>query len=402
MIKSLIHKVSYHHHPWRKLKFDELAEIYTSMSLRSLAFSLIGIFVPIFLYLEGVSVAGVLFFYVIFFAVRPILAFPTGMLIGRIGPKHTIAVSTVILVLFLFMLLSYPTMGWPLALLATVFTTANGLFFLALHTDFSKIQHNEHGGKELGWLTIFERLGSAIGPFVGGVVASFIAPEATIVLAILVLIASLIPLFMTKEPIKTHQKVSYRGLNHKKYARNNFALAIFNIVISSNGIIWPLYVGVFVFTDNAYAKLGVLVAISMAVSMFSARMFGKFIDGRKGRALLNYGSVMNFVLYVSRAFVTTPGGAIAATTLSEPLILSYKMPMVKAFYDEADSVESQRISYLVWSEAWMSVAKCLYFLVLLLFVANFDSSMTIRVSFVIAGLLSFLMMTQKYSALKKV
>ncbi len=46
------------------MKFDELAELYTSMSLRSLGFSLIGIFVPVYLFQYGVSVKDIFLFFI--------------------------------------------------------------------------------------------------------------------------------------------------------------------------------------------------------------------------------------------------------------------------------------------------------------------------------------------------
>ncbi len=65
MIEKIIHRISKRHHPWRKMKFDELAEVYTSMSLRSFGFGVIGIFVPVFLFKNGVDLTGIFFFYTI-------------------------------------------------------------------------------------------------------------------------------------------------------------------------------------------------------------------------------------------------------------------------------------------------------------------------------------------------
>ena len=63
MIQKLIHRIAAPGHPWRTMKFDELAEIYTSMTIRSLGFGIIGIFVPIFFYKNGVSLQSIFYFY---------------------------------------------------------------------------------------------------------------------------------------------------------------------------------------------------------------------------------------------------------------------------------------------------------------------------------------------------
>ena len=167
MLQKIIHNFARPRHPWRKIKFDELAEIYTSMSIRSFGFGIIGIFVPIYLYQNGSSLQSIFLFFTLFFVFRLPIAYVSAFVVGRIGPKHSIAVSTLLLIVFLSQLLTLDVFQWPLLILAFSFSVTNGLFFVAYNTDFSKIKNTEHGGKELSWLYIFERTGGALGPLVG-------------------------------------------------------------------------------------------------------------------------------------------------------------------------------------------------------------------------------------------
>lgn len=372
------------------------------MGLRSFGFGLIGIFVPVFLFHAGVSLQNIFMFLAAIFIFRIPLAFAFGLVVGRIGPKHSIAVSTIIFIAFLFLLLSFESIGWPLLFLSFTFTFANGLFFIAYNTDFSKIQHNKHGGKELGWLYIFESFGSALGPIVGGLTATFFAPELTIVLSIVVLLVSLVPLFMTNEPVKVHQKISYRKFTLKPHMRGYIALGASAIQKVTNLALWPLLVAVLIFTDETYAKLGLLVAASVLVSMFAARMFGKFIDNKKGKALLRYGVGMNFVLQLSKAIVTSAGGAFGVSALGEPVLLSCRMPIINSYYDAAGSVEDFRIVYIVWGEVWSSISKGAFFVGLFLFSYFYDPISVMRVSFVIIPFIGLLMLMQRIPIIKKV
>ncbi len=402
MINKLIHNIARPHHPWRTMKFDELAEIYTSMTLRSLGFGIIGIFVPVFLYKNGVDLQDIFYFYALFFLLRVPVSYATAFIVGRIGPKHTIAISTVIFVVFLSLLLTFEIYDWPLGLMALFFTIANGMFFVAYNTDFSKVNHKKHGGKELGWLYIFERAGYALGPFVGGLIASFIAPELTIVVAVLVMIGSLIPLFMTNEPVKLHQKIDFKGFKPLRYRSNFISLAAFNIENVASTIMWPLLVAVFIFVDDTYAKLGAVIGLGMVISIFSARMFGKFIDNKKGLFLLQYGVIMDSVLHTIRPFITTGAGAIAVSVSNEPITLSYKMPLVKGWYDQADSIEGYRIVYLTWSEMITGFSKGAYCLALFIACYFWDPLTVLRNNFFIVALIALLMFLQKFPALKKV
>lgn len=400
MLNKIVHRVARRHHPWRAMQFDELAEVYTSMTLRSFGFGVIGIFVPIYFYKNGISLADIFLFYAAFFFLRVPMSFITARIIGRIGPKHTIAISTVFVVAFFGMLLTYDAVVWPLWSLAFVYSVANTLFFIGYNVDFSKIKHANHGGKELGWLYIFERSGAALGPLVGGLLASYTKPEIAIAFAMTVLVGSLIPLFMTNEPVKIHQNISFKNFKLRPHVRDFVAVSVFNIQNVANLLVWPLLLAVSVFSEDTYAKLGGLVAISLLVSIFSARMFGRFIDTSRGLALLRYGTVMNVILSVVRSFVTTPAGALAVSTLGEPVILSYRMPLVKGLYDKAGAVEKHRIVYTVWYEVFAAIAKAFLCLLVAVFCIYFDPVTVLRNSFIVLGLMSPLMLLQRFPALK--
>ncbi len=382
------------------MKFDELAEIYTSMTLRSFGFSAIGIFVPVFLYKNDVSIQSIFFFYAFFFFLRIPMSLVTAFIVGRIGPKHTIATSTVFVVAFFGMLLTYDSYTWPLWTLAFVFSIANTLFFIGYNVDFSKIKHAKHGGKELGWLYVFERGGAALGPLIGGLLAGYTEPEIAIVFAMTVLVASLIPLFMTSEPVKTHQHISFKGFKLKSHLRDFTAASMFNIQHMTNVVLWPLLLAISVFAEDTYARIGGLVAISTVVSILGANMFGKFIDSKKGLPLLRFGTGMNMILLIVKSFTTTPTGALAVGTLGEPVILSYRMPLVKGLYDRADEVESQRIVFHVWFEMFSAVGKFLIVLALGIASSYFDPETVLRTGFIVIGVLSPIMLLQRFPALR--
>jgi MFS family permease len=401
MLQKLVHKLARRHHFWRDASFSELAEIYASMSLRSFGFGIIGIFVPVFLYKNGVDLRGIFFFYSIFFLIRIPVAFIAGFVVARIGPKHAIAVSTVLLVAFLSSLLSFTTFRWPLVVIALLFALSNGLFFCAYHTDFSKIKSSKHGGKELGWLYIFERAGSALGPLVGGLLASFASVILTIAFSILVLVMSLVPLFMSNEPVKTHQKITFRGFKWKNHISDYLSLGAFNIENLATVLWWPLYLAVAIFVEDSYAKIGAIVALATVISMMSARFFGRVVDNRKSHFLLRYGVTLNALTHVVRSTVTAGGGAIAISLLNEPTTLSYRLPMTQGFYDSADHEEGYRIVYIVSTE--IAAVICKAFACISLFAATYfyDPVDVLRYSFVVIGFVSLGIFFQRFPALRK-
>lgn len=401
MLKKIIHRFVVRRHPWRTMQFDELAELYTSMSIRSLGFGIIGIFVPVYLYKLGVDVQSIFWLFGWIFLLRIPIAIAAAFVVGRIGPKHAIGLSTLLFILFLAVLLSYQIIGWPLVLLAFFFTASNGLFFVAYDTDFSKIKSIKHGGKELGWLYIFERIGAAAGPFVGGLLASIFVPEITIVAAISVLIISLIPLFLTNEPVRTHQRIRFHGFQWRRYTRDALSMSGHALDKISSEVAWPLLIAITVFAEGTYAKLGSIAAFSMVISIFSAHMFGRFIDAKHGRRLLKIGVVIKVLLYLVRPFSLTAPTTIAVSALNEPATLSCRMPLAKGFYDAGDSVEGYRIVYFAWVEVIMALAKTTYFFSLFGLCYIYEPLAVLRWSFVSMAFISLVMLLQKFPALSK-
>jgi MFS family permease len=402
MLRRLIHNLAKPRHPWRRLEFNELSEIYASMSIRSFGFGIIGIFVPIYLYQNGSSLQSIFMFYTLFFIFRLPIAYVSAYVVGRIGPKHSIAISTLLLVVFLSQLLTLDMFEWPLALLAFSFSVTNGLFFVAYNTDFSKIKDTKNGGKELSWLYIFERIGGALGPLVGGILASLIAPELTIFVAIVVLICSLIPLFMTNEPVRLNQNIKFKGFPWQVHFRDFISIGAFGIDNVASLVMWPLLIAVLIFTEDTYATLGVITGFSLAISVFSSYLLGKYVDNNKGPHLLQFGVVINSIVHLVRAFITTTFGAVLVTVFNEPNTLAYKIPLVKGYYDSADSEEGYRIVYLTINEMTSGFAKAIYCGALYFACYFADSISVLRFSFITVAFISLAILVQRFPALKKV
>jgi hypothetical protein len=402
MTKKFIHSFLRPRHPWRDVKFDELTEIYTSMTLRTLGFSLIGIFVPVFFYKSGVSLQGIFAFYALFFIFRIPVDYASAFLVGRIGPKHSLGISTLIYIVFLGLLLSFNALLWPMWFMALVFSISNGIFFISYHTDFSKIKSSEHGGKELSYLYIFERFGGVLGPLVGGLLASFVAPEATIIIAIVILFLSQIPLFLSREPVRTHQHIVFKNFPWRRFTADYVSMSATGVDRVASLIAWPLLISVTVFVDDAYAKIGLLVAFSTVLSIVLARYFGRKIDNHKGLNLLKLGTFVNSLVHLSRPFMLTVPGASAISVVNEPVTLAYNMPIVKGFYDQTDSVEGYRIVYISFVEIILAVIKASYFLLLLGLSQFYDPVTVLSWSFVGVAVISAFALFQKFPALKRV
>lgn len=395
-IKELIKR----HHFWRTVGFDELSELYISQLLRALSGSLVGLFVPIYLYKIGYSIAAICAMFLVWFIVRPFWAYVSARIIGRYGPKHAIALSVVLQIVYLFFVLTVQTMQWPLWFIAIIGSFCYGLYMMAFEVDFSKIKHSEHGGKELSYMQMFERIGAIAGPVVGGLVATFIDPRYTIALAIFTLCASLIPIFMSAEPVKQHQVIVVKGFPWHRHKRDMFVSAAFTLENVVSITIWPLFLGVFVLQQNTYALLGIFAAISTAITFIAVFLIGRLIDDNKGRKLLNFGAIANGILHFIRPFVAAPIQALTVSIINDPLTAMYRMPFMKGRFDAADSVPGYRITYFLLVELFVSWSNVIFWSVMTIIALYFNGRAALQIAFIIAGIMSFLITKQRFAALR--
>lgn len=401
MLRKIIDTVLRRRHYWRDIGFDELSELYTSQLLRSLAISLMGLFTPIYLYSIGYDIKSLLVFHIGWFALRPFMDIISGFMVAKIGPKHTMLFSSFIHIVYLSLLLTLPDFNWPLFIPALFGSTAYSLHLLAVQVNFSKIKHTDHGGKELGYMVIVERIGGVIGPLVGGFIANYYDPRYTVGLAMVVLIIAVIPLFLSSEPVQTNQHITFRGLPIKRRKFDYISAIPATLENTISIIVWPMYIGIFVLNTNVFVKLGAIAALSTLSSIVLSRSIGGLIDKRKGGKLLKVGVGLNALVHLSRPFVSTPLGAAMVNVANEPITAAYRMPYIKGLFDAADNLPGYRIAYLASMSSLDSIMRLLFWLIVWACVHVYSAQNVFIACFIVAALCSFGILLQRFEALKE-
>lgn len=398
MLKKIIYRLLRKRHFWRA-DFDELNEIYVSMLFRSLALSMMGIFVPVFLIKSGYDLSEVALFYVLYFACRTIWDVVAGYVIARIGPKHTILGSYLLQIAAAAVFMTLPEMHWPLLLPATIWAASISFFHVSFHVDFSKIKHPDHGGKELGHVHIMERIGGTIGPLAGGLLATIVGAQAIFLVAIVILLLGVMPLFRTREPVRIHQHLQFKTLPLARLKRDMFSYSALIVEINLSIVIWPLFLTLFVFRDNTYALIGILSSMGILVSTLSTYYIGRMIDNKKGGQVLRIAAVANAVLYCLRPFATTAPLVLGTNVAGEIMSVAHRLPFMKGVYDAADRLPGHRIVYIVVLESLASFVKTVVWLHLYLLTFLWRDRQVLVFAFGLAAIASLLILVQRFPAL---
>jgi Major Facilitator Superfamily len=404
MVEKIITKLLHKRHYWRYVEFSELAELYASRVLRTMALSLVSVFVAVYLYQNGYSLTFISGYFAVLYATRGILAVPSAYVIGRIGPKHATLISNMTYVPAMISLSSLDSNGTTALVFTLVFQAISAsLYNIAYLVDFSKVKHHLHAGKEIGYMIALERTAMAISPIVGGFTAYMFGPQATIILAAVLFGLAAWPLLLTAEPIRTHQHVTFKDLKWPKIERSLIAEGGIGWDFVSSGIIWSLFVSITVFgtgNDSIYAKMGIVSAVSVIASVLTSRLYGILIDQKRGNDLLHFGVFGSSILNLTRPLVTTALGVVLTNVTNEATKTAYNMPFTKGVFDLADDLDKHRIAFIACLDMAVSAGGALALISLCYLSTVYADATAIKILFSLSAVMVLLIGTHRLKALK--
>ena len=365
------------------LKNKELDELYISTAIRSFALSMLSIFVPIYLLKEGYSFSEVVYFFIIMNAFNVLFVIPSAKFSLRFGFKHSIFFSTPFLILFYFLLYALNDRNIPLYLIALVYALNNALFWMGYHLDFAKFSDGENRGKEVGVATIVRLVFNAIGPTLGGLILMFFNFQVLFVIVSVLLLASTIPLFYSKDVHYQYAKFSFkRFLRFLKNNKRNFlAMFAYGSELMLSMLIWSIFIFYSILDEN-FAVLGLVSSVSFGMGILFV-IFGAYFSDIKRHLTLKIGSFLNFLVWIFRIFVSSTWQVFAVDSL-RGLARSFLDTSFDAIsYDKAN--KEKIINFITLRELAIQSGKG----IVLIFVLLFTS---LKAGFVIGALTSLFLL----------
>ncbi len=363
MLTRLIHRLLRRRHFWRQADFSEIAELYATRMLRSMAVGMISVFVAIYLLRSGYSVAFILAYFCAYYLLRGVFVWPSAHVVARIGPKHSTLMSNLIYIPSLLALAVLPELGITALVIAGFFQAFSvSLYDISSNVNFSKVKVLDHEGKELGFLYTMTKVGTTLSPLLGGVAATLFGPQFTIMLAASIFIVAAAPLFFSPEPVPTHQVLKLKGLKLQHIGRNLVSQAGAGVDFGASGPLWSLFIAIIVLSGSGqaiYAQVGALSSITLISAIIAARIFGLLIDKRRGGELLSLSVMLNSCLHLLRPFTTSVTGVASLNVANEVATTGYSMPFIKGMCDTADSIHGYRITYLSLMSATLALGASL-------------------------------------------
>lgn len=377
MIKGIIHRLLLRRHFWRYASFDEVAELYASRLLRVSALRFAAVFTSVYLYKLGYSLAFLGLFWAAFYGLKVVFSWPSAKVAAYFGPKHGTLYSNIMAAISMLALLFAPTYGiWAMLIWAFFQSLSTCLYDVCYMVDFSKVKHVEHAGKEIGYMTIIEKLATNVSPIVGGFIASWFGPAWMIFFSAALFMVSAIPLFKTAEPTLLKQKLHYRGLPWRSLWRSLLAETGVGVDLYASGSAWMLFIAVVVLPGNdnsIYAKIGVFSALTIAVALLASYVFGRLTDRNEGGALLKVSVLANSAVHLIRSSVMNPLGIIMVNAANDAASTGYSIAFTKGMFDMADRAGA-RCTYLMCIEIALNIGAALASLIFAFFMSRMSAT----------------------------
>lgn len=376
------HHIAQHH--FFRIKFTELNELYTVMSLRAFIISLVTIFIPIYLYNLNYSIQEIIFFYILIYIGEAIFELPITYMIAKFGPKHLIATSLPFLILHFLLLLTLPSVGWPLWFVAVFGSISLALFWQAYNYDFSKSKHKINTSKEVSWIYILIALSGALGPFIGGSIATIFGIQYVYGLTIGLLFLAIIPLFKTGEShVPKNVKFSRLKLKDKKRQMISYGGAA--IESTTTNFFWPLFV---FFIVGTYQSVGLVTSLALVLTVAIMYFVGKFADKGDRSKYIRTGSFLNGLIYFVRAVASSILHVFSLNMAAGVSHAIFMTPFVSEYYLHAD--EESRLEYISVMELSTDIVRILGLLFIYAISFYLAVNSVLVIGLIMGGMASFL------------
>lgn len=334
-----------------KITISEHAALYLTNTIRVLAVSLVGVFLPIYIFdvtqkflffhhnptINGIS--WVLCYFLLRSAFVLIATVSLGnMIFSKIHFQLSMIISFFILIIEILMwhLASQNPMLILVAGVLAGFKAA--MYWLPYHIFFVRkaSKKQQRFGKKTGLRFFLTRAISGIGPAIGGLIILDYGFNVLFMTSILLLIVAALPIaFVIHEwEHKEHnvlQVIKDYALN-KKYWRITSSYVGEGIDKCIYTAFWPIML---FFVLNNFAKIGFINSFSFILSSLVVLWIGRAIDKYGAFKIHGLGSITNSLLYVPRMFFSSPLLFYSLDVADRFVSGTYALPMMSRSYEKA-------------------------------------------------------------------
>ncbi len=360
----------YHHHIDKLVHLkDKLSFIYGHLVLQAIALSMIGVFVPIYLYTIGFELEKIFLFlfvqWVVFGGFSPLLA----RLINRIGIKEVIAIRTPLLIFnfyFLYILPHNALLQRYIYLIAILEGVSSSLYTISITSLFAEHVGTKKQGQHTAKFLAFPRIASILAPALGGYIALTAGFPMLFLIVTILIFSSLIPILLIKENLNhpPYTSVAFNKFDTKEFV----ALVGYGMRDIALGLMLPL--ALYFYKSNSFS-LGIIFSLTSLAGSILLIYLGKKMNLFGLKNLLHFGGIYTAALFIAMGYLFDSYWIIILAVLFgfNTVYVAYETRL----YQLARTYRSP-LEFIAFKEFSIFVGRTLYFIFLFLVTSGFDSA----------------------------
>ncbi|MBD3263093.1 MFS transporter [Candidatus Woesearchaeota archaeon] len=292
----LLHKLSL-----TKIK-KELKEIYAATIMRAFSLSLVSVFIPMYLLNLGYELNQALFYLAIFYLTMAIFAPIVSVISSKAGLKHTIAIGPGLTIVYLLLLRSIGEINLPLYPIAIVGAIGAIIYWVPMNSHFTKSSNKGRRGTETGLFTALPKVAAVTAPFIGGVMIASFGFSLLFLIAAVLLLVSVAPLFLSYE-YKSHMKYKWKQIFSKKNLHWFDDFFVQGFVMVPVFVMFPIYI--FTLSQN-FSITGAAVSLMSLGIAICAILLGRATDKFGKKAIMRASAIILSLVFIGLIFITNP------------------------------------------------------------------------------------------------
>lgn len=371
----------------------EIRELYVSTTILNFALAMILIFEPIYLYTIGYSLKEIILFFLLVYLIYLFLLPLGAKFAKRVGYEHSIAVSTIVFILYYLVFYNIAAVDWFFYLAAFLYAAQKTLYWPAYHADFARFADVGQDGREISLLTVIVSIVSIAAPLISGIVLENWGFAALFTFVSIIFLISNVPLLVTKEvfepspfpyfdtfkallaPERRRQFLSYLGFGEE-------------LVVL---VVWPVFIATII-TD--LLNIGILTALATFVSLVVTMYIGRTSDSGNKRRILRFGTIVYAFAWLIRLLVKGASGIFLTDSLSRISKNIVSVPLTAIMYEQAK--QKSVMHTVMFFETSLVVGKLVALIVIYLMLTFLTGlvpeTALYQITFVLAGFMTMLYM----------
>lgn len=344
---------------------DGITAIYVNTALRTLALALIGIFLPVFLFLEtqkvfgeGVVIGlyGIVAYYFIQRLITTFFLVPASKVIARAGFRWSVIIANVLLIILLGLFSVADKVFWILPVAAIVHGFQSPLYWLAYRSLFAEEGTSSHLGEKVSASAIIGRIAGISGPILGGVIITVWGFPALFIVALVIVVFSGIPFFFMhhhKQKVAPTFSSVVHWLRVKKHRNEEISFIGRHIDDTITALFWPVFMFM---AAGTYERQGLAASLGLISGTAVVYLAGRIFDKKHSLRFFKMGVIGTSLMWLFKGFARSLGQLVIVEVGTSVVSPFYWVTYDSLLYERARDKGEDVLTFMVSRMFVVSVA----------------------------------------------